>query len=250
MQMVTTPKTNMLRRLKSIDKKIMRRFLFFSFLFIQQTGFAQSDSIPLPDTAANAEHISIINYLSVSVGQFHADFSNLNYQLEKWGAAKTFSTYNTVGINLRGQINTGSRATWDGSIGFEYFLPQDISIGDSLNFHLHGWHLMTSLYGFRIIEKQHFGFVAGPGIDWGNLKMLRTLNGTKTHYDNPFISPFARIELRFNFWKIYFGARASYYIDVAKGKWNVEEPNRPFLPNVPATGLGFQLFLGYSKYGY
>jgi hypothetical protein len=211
------------------------RFILI-FLFATLFSFGQDSS-----------RVSVFNFISVSGGQFQLDLSSLNSQLKTWGTTQTFQPVNTLGINCRGNLLTGRKGSFDAALCLEKVLPQIISAGDSLKFSLNGWHIMTSLYGIRIVDRKHFVFTAGPGIDWGNVKIIRTLEGAKTHYNNPFISPFARAEMRVMFWKIMLGMRVSYRYEITKGEWTPEEQGRPSLPDSQSTGYGLQFFIGYKK---
>ncbi len=212
-------------------------FFVFLFLFLSDFSFAQTSA-----DSANDEGTGV---LAFSAGEYYANFSKLNSQLKSWGAAKTFSAFNAVGITGEGVVAIGLRGSFDGEFSLEWFLPQDISIKDSLKFRLHGWHLMTSLYGIDLIHKKHVSLVAGPGVDWGAAKLIRTLNGSKGHYNNIFIAPFARVELKFTFPKIAFGVRAFYRVDFTLNDWVAEEDYLTALPHTNLSGGGFQFFVGY-----
>jgi len=222
----------------------MRKFLFvFIFLLAAKFVFAQDESDTVGDSTARGNPI-----WTISAGQFQADFSGFNSQLKTWGATKTFLPFNTIGINLVGGVNVSRGGNFDAALCFEKILPQQISIGDSLKYNLYGWHFMSSIYGF-FIGKPHFVATAGPGIDWGSVKIKGNLNGNETHYKNPFVSPFIRAEFRFVFGRIVFGARASYRYDISKKNWEQDNSTLSTLPNSKISGLGLQFFLG-ARFGY
>jgi hypothetical protein len=217
----------------SVMRKII--FCFFIFLLAAQIGFAQYDSDDsLPHLAQSA--------IAISAGQFHANFSALNSELASRGATKTLgSTFNTVGINWAESAEFG----FDAALCLEFLLPKNISDGDSTKFHLYGWHFMMSMLGVRIVNSKHVAVTAGPGFDFGNVKILASQDGMKTNYYNPFISPFARAEVRYAFWKIVIGSRISYRFDLSKSQWKQSGDLSPF-PGSKISGLGFQFFLGWG----
>jgi len=143
-------------------------------------------------------------------------------------------------------VNVTRNGTYNSSVCLEDFIPQKIFINNTLKYNLYGWHLMTSIYGFPVVQKTHFAFTLGPGIDWGSVKINGNLNGHETHFWNPFISPFGRADIRFVIWRIAIGARASYRFDISKKIWKQDSNNLPSLANSKITGLGLQLFLGFN----
>lgn len=212
----------------------------FVILFLIQFGFAKSQN------AADSTRGSFFNLISVSAGRYDWDNDKLNSQIRSWNSSAAFQPLNAIGINIRGNILIGAEGAYDAAIGLEIFQPQRVLISDSLQFRLQGWHLMTSIYGIQIINKDRFSLTVGPGIDWGKLNITRTLDGVKAHYNNPFISPFARIEMRYIIWKICLGVRASYRYEFTNASWDPEGYNLPILTNSKFSGFGLQAFIGYS----
>jgi hypothetical protein len=182
----------------------------------------------------------------VSAGQFHVDFSRLNAHLKTAGAQETFQPIRAIGITGNVGLAVAKGGYFNSNVSAELFLPQRISINDSLHFRLNGWHVMTSLYGIDIVNRDHFAVVAGPGIDWGSMNMRTTSENGKAHYNNRFFAPFIRADVKFIVGKIAFGSRASYRYEFTEGTWENQEINIPELPDSKFSGLGLQLFICYK----
>jgi hypothetical protein len=219
-----------------------KKLLVFIFLFAAQFVFAQDT-----DDKSDAALASAQTVFAGSVGQFQANFSALNSQLKTWGATKTFSPLTTIGgVAALSYCDNNSGRVFDCGFSFEKFLPQKISIGDSLNYKLSGWQLMTSIYGKDIIPAHRIALVGAPGIDWGTVKIQGDYKDGKTIYKNPFVSPFLRAEFRVIFWQIAVGVRGSYRYDISRKLWKQNNGNLSPLPNSKISGLGLQFFIGWG----
>lgn len=207
----------------------------------------------LPFTVLNAappakfdwnSHQKIIGF---SAGRYYVDFTHMNNQLHAWDFHKTFSPIDAVGLSLASPVKVGKSAN-DAAFALEFFLPQEIASGtsDSLKLKLHGWHLETSIFGKDLIPGEMAALVVAPGVDWGTMKMKRTVTGGETHYKNPFVAPMARADLRFVFGPVAVGARVSYRYDITYDKWKRRNDDMPKLPGTKFSGLGAQVFVGLA----
>ncbi|CAN5912133.1 hypothetical protein BH11BAC7_BH11BAC7_03200 [soil metagenome] len=217
-------------------------FLFLT-LFAAQLAFAGLKNDP------DSARFNVAEVFSISAGKYYPDFSDLNNQLKSFGAENSFLSISAVGLNCNLALNV-ALFSFDAGISLESFLPQKVSVNDSLSFRLNGWHLISSIYGIRIIDKPHLAIIVGPGVDWGRMNITRTLDGDKIHYNNPWIAPLARVELRFTFWRIMFGTRASYRYEITKNQWKPETPNSPAFFGTKFSGMGMQFFIGYGRVHY
>lgn len=198
--------------------------------------------------------VSMQNITGFSAGYYQADFSALNNQLTAWGAKSVFPTsYYMVGTtgakgDTTRRAGTDHPSKLDGASSLEFMLPQEVTIGsnDSLVLRMHGWHFMTSTFGKDVIPGKMVALVLAPGIDWGTMKINRTLHNNEAKYKNPFVSPLVRADLRFMFGKFAIGGRAIYRYDITHPIWKRREDGMAVLPGSKMTGLGLQVFIGWS----
>jgi|GEM_PF-1350704 len=168
--------------------------------------------------------------------------------LNNWLAANTSTSgafadnYMTIGLdNFK---NNGKH--YDGISGLGFIIPQKVSAGinDSLKMRLTGWHLTTSAFGYDIIKGEIVTLAVAPAFAWGNLKMRREANGTKTKYTNPFVAPGGRAEIRFDIANFIIGGRVTYRYDITNTLWKRKDDMMPVLPEYGNTGLAFFGYIG------
>jgi hypothetical protein len=215
---------------------MLRFHLLISILFFSLFSFAQNDTI----------HV-----LGPSIGIFEFNSSALNDDLASIGAAGKFqSVYTATGIDFVTTIPEGGRYgshLLQSAFSFGYILPQTVNCGDiSISkYTLHGWQFASSFWGFTVVDNHGFVLAAGPGLEFGNLKLEMQNESDKIKATNSFFSPFARLDLRVNFGHFGAGLRASYRYDITNPKWINEVNTRP-LPDFRNYGYGFQFYIGYS----
>jgi hypothetical protein len=200
----------------------------------------------------NFNWLSNHSSLNISAGQYYADFSKLNIQLNLLGAKNQFnSTYYMFGITrLAGETSVGGRygeSLFDGTMSLEFMPAQKVTIGnnDSITYKMNGWHLTTSLFGKDVIPGDVVALVLAPGVDWGTMKIARKDAVGETKYKNPFVSPLIRADLRFEFGKLSIGGRAMYRYDITHELWKRKNQNMIALQGTKFSGLGLQAFIGF-----
>ncbi len=191
--------------------------------------------------------------IAPSGGQFHPDMSAFNDQLTKWGAKSVFyDGLRGYGLTLAQPLTVVRGGGFDAAYSFSLMQNRTVTIGpkDSLSYQMRGWHLMTSIYGKDVIPGETVALVLAPGIDWGSLRMVRTLNGLGGLYRNFFIAPMARAELRFVFGPVALGARGIYQYDVTKDDWKLKKGPTFALPGTKNTGTSIEFFVGWGYVHY
>ena len=185
----------------------------------------------------------------VSFGMFRGDFTGLNNFISRSGSFDGFNPFfKTVGLDV--VIPSGTRqGEHKGTMNFEFILPQQTSMDDSVKFRMLGWHIISSIWSYDILkENQKLALEIAPGVDWGELYVKHTIkNAGEFHYHNPFIAPLARAEFRVVLPPFAFGLRAVYRYDISSPHWKSNSSNESIFVNSRISGLGFQVFFGWGK---
>lgn len=224
----------------------MKKYLLFVLLCTSTVLSAQKKK----NKGENFHWISEQDMFAVSGGQFQPDMKDFNEQLTAWGSKRTFyEGLRGYGITMAGTAAVTRGLTFDAAMAFNLLLPAKVSFGanDSLMYEMKGWRLMTSLYGKDVIPGSIVALVLAPGIDWGVLKMKRTLVGNGALYKNGYIAPLGRAELRFVFGPIALGARGIYRFDISKDLWKLKSGPEFALPGTKNTGTSIEFFIGWGK---
>jgi hypothetical protein len=223
----------------------MKRHLLFFLLLLSTIVSAQKKK----NAGENFHWVSEQWVVGVTGGQFQPDMAKFNTQLKTWGAKSVFyQGLRGYGMTFVEPMNVSRKGLFDASYAFDLLLPANVTIGhnDSLTFQMKGWRLMTSIYGKDVIPGSIVALVLAPGVDWGILKMKRSLQGNGSLYKNGFIAPFARAELRFVFGPIALGARGIYRFDVTKDDWKLKSGPEFVLPGTKNTGTSIEFFVGWG----
>lgn len=224
----------------------MKKHLLLFAVLISTFAFAQKKK----NEGRNFHWLSEQDIVAASGGQFHPDLKKFNDQLTAWGAKSVFyQGLRGYGLTLAGTAATSRKLEFDAAAAFDMLLPADVTIGknDSLHFQMKGWRLMTSIYGKDVIPGSVVALVLAPGVDWGVLKMKRSLTGNGSLYTNGYIAPFGRAELRFVFGPIALGARGIYRYDLTKDLWKLKSGPESALPGTKNTGPSIEFFVGWGK---
>jgi hypothetical protein len=223
----------------------MKKNLLVIFLFVSSILFATKGK----NKGNNFHWISEQAVIGVSGGQFHPDMGAFNTQLTAWGAKSVFyDGLRCYGLTFVEPLNVSRHGHFDASYAVGLMMKRKVTIGpaDSLTYEMKGWHLMTSFYGKDVIPGSVVALVLAPGIDWGVMKMTRTVNGSGTLYTNGYIAPLARAELRFVFGPVAVGARGVYRYDVTKDGWKVKSGPAFPIPGTKNTGTSIEFFVGWG----
>lgn len=224
----------------------MRKLLLPLLLLTSLTLSAQKKK----NKGENFHWISEQEFYGVSGGQFQPDVKDLNTQLTEWGAKSVFyEGLRGYGITFAATAGFRRNAQFDASGAFDLLMPAKISVGknDSLTMQMKGWRLMTSIYGKDVIPGGTVALVLAPGVDWGVLKMKRSVQGNGSLYKNAYIAPMARAELRFIFGPVVLGARGIYRYDLTQDRWKQKSGPEFVLPGTKNTGTSIEFFVGWGK---
>jgi len=230
----------------------MKKKLLFIFIFSSSFLIAQKDKTD-KNAGSNFHWISEQWVIAPCGGQFHPDLNAFNDEMTKEGAKSVFFLgLRGYGLTVAQPINLSQHGgEFDGSFAFNYLTNYKVSIGnktkpDSLTYEMRGWDFMTSCFGKDVIPGKTVALVLAPGIDWGSLRMVRTLNGLGTLYRNFYIAPLARAELRFVFGPVALGARAIYRYDLTNEDWKLKKGPTYALPGTKNTGTSIEFFVGWG----
>lgn len=182
-------------------------------------------------------------YTNFQASGFNNYFSAQNYN----GRFERLTTYG-IGITLPGSTHRGH--TYDCQFGFHLFQQNTVgTFADSITYTVKGWELLTSIFGYDLLHNANaIDLVVGPGIYWGGLKMEVKENTTLTEekiYRNGFVAPMARVDLRFNIWRISVGGRFSYRYDIAKDKWRGNSAGTNPLPGYRFREMQYLVYMGW-----
>ncbi|HTF06339.1 MAG TPA: hypothetical protein VK826_20045 [Bacteroidia bacterium] len=160
--------------------------------------------------------------------------------------------YQLVTVGLSGSTHTLNQDDdeFDAALAFHLFQPayKVEAWTDSSSLTVRGWELMTSIFGYDVIKNEHIDLILAPGIFWGNLKLKEQQYSEPDRdmlYKNPFVAPMARVDLRFNFWRISVGGRFSYRYDITKGNWKRRNDGMEPLPGYKFREAQFMVYLGW-----
>jgi hypothetical protein len=205
-------------------------FLYVSSLHAQGWGKASSNIVWTAEAGyTNFRPFQLNDYLIAGGADYSVGF------LRTYGIGTT----NTFAIARSGWV--------EGTHALHFYEPIIIS-GDSLNYRVGGWELMTSLYGFEVLpDARWVDFIVGPGVYWGSIKMRKYFAGGNAKqfemFKNPFIAPMVRAELRFNLGPVSVGGRWSYRYDISKSHW--KKGSSETLPGYKAREMQYIVYLGY-----
>lgn len=196
---------------------------------------------PLP----KFDWLSHQSILGISASQNQVNFNPLNSHLPDWGVHGKFKPYyQAIGLTYASAVSLRENI-FDGAFSLEWVLPQEVGgSGDSLQLKLKGWHLMTSFFGKDVLAGDAVALVLAPGVDWGTMKIKRTVNGGESIYKNPFVAPLVRADLRFTIRRFAIGGRAMYRFDITDGIWKRKSDGMPVLRETRMSGLSLQAFIG------
>lgn len=224
----------------------MKRFSLSILLLTSLTLSAQKKK----NKGVNFHWVSEQKAIAASGGQFRPELKDFNAQLTAWGAKTVFfEGLRGYGITLARPTAINRSLQFDAATAFDLLLPAKVVIGpnDSLTFQLKGWRLMTSIYGKDVIPGGLVALVLAPGVDWGVLKMKRSVLGNGGLYKNGYIAPLARAELRFVFGPVVLGARGIYRYDITNDRWKQKSGPGFALPGTKNTGTSIEFFVGWGK---
>lgn len=221
----------------------MKKNLLLIFLLASSSLFATRKN-----KGNNFHWVSEQWAIGVYGGQFHPDMRAFNTQLTSWGAKSVFyDGLRSYGLTFVEPMNVSRSGEFDASYSFGLMMKRKVSIAnDSLTFEMRGWHLMTSFYGKDIIPGDVVALVLAPGVDWGVMKMLRTVGGNGSLFKNGYIAPLARAEFRLVFGPIAVGARGVYRYDITKDGWKLKSGKPYDLPGTKNTGASIEFFVGWG----
>lgn len=138
--------------------------------------------------------------------------------------------------------------TWDAAIGFHLFQPQErMGTLDSLSYQVRGWELMTSIFGYDVLNRVNaVDLTFAPGMYWGNLKLRKYFDGGNPGqfelFKNPYIAPMVRADLRFVLGPVAVGGRASFRYDITSARW--KKGNSVQLPGYRFRELQYMVYIG------
>jgi hypothetical protein len=232
------------KRIAILSKSIsMKKNLLFIFIFATSILFAQKNK------GNNFHWVSEQWGVAAVGGQFHPDMTKFNTELTAWGAKSVFyDGLRGYGITFAEPLALARNGNFDASYSFEVMMKRRVTIGagDSLTFDMKGWDLMSSLFGKDVIPGDVVALVLAPGIDWGTMKMIRTVKGNGALYKNGYIAPFARAEFRLVFGPVVVGARGIYRYDITKDSWKLKSGPAFPLPGTKNTGMSIEFFVGWG----
>lgn len=209
---------------------------FFTVLLVVTCLLAQSQN---KGTSGN-------HYYAVDAGITNFHPWNLNNFGN--GVSTRFSELYTIGISLNHSVGGRYDDYADGSIAFHVYYRNKVEwFTDSSSLMVRGWELMTSLYGYDLINNKHVDLVIAPGIYWGNLKLLSESRGGTPfvhRYKNPFVAPMARLDIRLTFLRIAVGGRISYRYDITKDTWRSKDGG-PALPGYRFREEQYVVYVGW-----
>jgi hypothetical protein len=219
--------------------------LFLSFALISAINLFAGP----PKDGDRFDWLSHQTSFNLSVGKYNTDFRLLNTQMSLWGATTEFNPdYYMFGTTSAQGEPDEDGWRFDGASSLEFMPSQTVSIGanDSVSYRMKGWHGMTSSFGKDLIPGDVVALVLGLGVDWGNMKIIRSDAAGDKKYKNPYVCPLGRADLRFMFGKFSIGGRAYYRYDITHSLWKRKADLMPVLPGTKFTGLGFQAFIGFQ----
>lgn len=222
--------------------KTFRR-IFLCFLLLQLTTAGKADGIH-----GSSGH---------TIGKLEFGYTNfrprgINSMVDS--GFGEFSTLTTFGFGFTGDVGTGAGHDFDGTFALHFYLPYRIeAFAGYQHIYARGWEVMTSLYGFDVLRSVNaVDLVIAPGVYWGELKITHHASFMKyrdDRYDNPFIAPMVRGELRFNISRLSIGERASYRYDITNGKWKRKSDNMTELPAYKFRELQYMFYIGWNFAG-
>jgi hypothetical protein len=219
---------------------------FFAVLFI----FSALASAAQKNKGQNFHWVSGQSVIAVMGGQYQPNLDKLNDSIKAWGGKVDFyEGLRGYGITGSGPVVVSRGGQFDGSLGFSVIQKTKVSIGtnDSLTFQLSGWNLLTSIYGKDVIPGRTVALVLAPGVQWGSVKMIRSVNGNGGLYKNGYIAPMVRAELRFVFGFVALGARGCYRYDFTSENWNQKSGPDYAPPGIKSSGRTIEFFVGWGR---
>lgn len=162
-----------------------------------------------------------------------------------------FSSLVTFGIGKTADLLVNAESDFDGQFALHFFLPYRIEAFSGVTpIYARGWELMTSAYGIDVLRNvKAVDFVLAPGVYWGELKITHHSSARKyrdDRYDNPFVAPMLRGDLRINISRLSLGARVSYRYDLTHGTWKRKSDNMQELPAYKFRELQYMFYIAWS----
>ncbi len=129
----------------------------------------------------------------------------------------------------------------------QYFLPQTITVNDSLDGKISGFNFGMTLVGVNLLPfSRHFSLYLGWGFNTGRL--LVRANGYRAQ-KNPFFAPLVSFKPTVYFGRLALGVNAVYQWDISKRGFrpvNISNRSANFLlPTQKQSGLMLQFTLGW-----
>jgi hypothetical protein len=183
-----------------------------------------------------------------SGGIFQADFKALNSSIGQYGNSRGFSPF-FVAAGMDFIVPCGGRyGEHNASLCAEFIFPQTIAAGDSIQFRILGWHIITNLWGYDFLKQNNkYALEFGPGVDWGSLYMKVNSGAETERFKNPFIAPLVRLEYRVVIKPFAFGIRGTYRYDISSPRWKDNTDYHSVLAHSRISGFACQVFFGWGR---
>jgi len=160
-----------------------------------------------------------------------------------------FENLLTFGLSLTSPSGT-RYDQFDAAIALHFFRPSNSITGwsDTTSKTIRGWELMTSLFGFDLLQNMNaMDVVVGPGIYWGRLKVDQKslTTGAEGSYSNGFIAPMARLDVRAILGSFVIGGRCSYRFDLSGDRWKSNEEGLASIPGYRFRDIQYLAYVGF-----
>lgn len=149
---------------------------------------------------------------------------------------KSFNQFNfqqpVNAISFGSIVKLSSTYTYNGFdsyTGLTFYLPDYITINDSIKQQISGYEVTFPFWGQTPVDLPHLKLFFTEGISFGRIKLK---NDQRQSIKNPFYGPYAGFILQSHHRKINFFIKAIFDLDVSSGKWRKVYLSRKGTPDI------------------
>lgn len=235
-----------------LKKKISAILSFACFITLcAGTAMAQHDTITerIKQNKRSFVNGSVSESESFGIqsGAFFADFSGLNTSLkQQYGQGlRTYCT--SIGLSIEDLQKWERGFSYNRIFSYHFFPSTETTILDTVKFRLRGFQLGFAIGKDIFPNVRWFDLGIYAGFSTGRFNLHKQDPGLTyefLQYRNPFFSPKAIVEPRFNLRRFVWAIRAEYLVDAGKGSWRSRDGRATPLGDTKSGGLFIQAYLG------
>lgn len=224
------------------SKSIQLRY-FLLFMLIFPFGVFAQDSFPRYDSIY---YVNFPNSVELMCGQKIFQNEVLNGSLNDFDNYTIGEPLNYIGVGVTVIYWTNRKRYFPGTIGFNHFIPQEVSLSDTVSGRISGFNFRYAIFGYDFFERTRWlDLIVFPGFKTGRIRLF---GDSRIEQVNAYFAPCVTLAPRFNIGKISLQFRVEYEFDITRSKWRkvwFSTSPKVDLGPMKSTGLSTSVSLGW-----